>query len=598
MSLSTKVSLFGTTSISTFGSLSSGGSGYGGTLLGGSSGSSLFSGYGYGTGLLGSTSGLFGYGTGGTTTPVAPGSGASNNAPSFSSGTTATFAENGTGTVYTATATDADGDTLSYSIAGGADAARFSINSTSGALSFNSSPDFEAPNDSDANNAYVVNLQASDGQGGSDTQTVTVSVTDAVDAAASLVLTTDIDSFSPTATASSDQTTDFDDSVSGTVGGVNATLQTTDFIDGSLGDDSAAFNLEGHFTGFSGAGGMSGVEVVTLSNSNSFDRDFDATGVVGVTSWVLNGTDGSISLEDLADTSASVSVNDLPSGDFALDWADVSGSETITLLFDDIGTSTASTVQVDITGIEGVSIDVSGDNFINMNATATTAMTVTGSGDLDMTQSSTTLETFDASGLNGDLTADLSTIVASNTLDSVKSGSGDDAVIVDAGGLQSAATINLGGGSSDSIELRGTAVLRPNMSGVEDVILAPTGAGLTFDGDDTTGVNRFIIAESPAGDVTLVDTGANNTLVLTGDGTAQTIESQASGTLALQVSLEDGESSGTNDLTVNSFATASLQLTIDSGMAYSGTISADSVLDTVQVAVSGTAKSATISATA
>ena len=80
--MSTKVSLFGSTSISPVGSSSSGGSGFGGSLLGGSSGSSLFGGYGYGTGLLGSTSG-FGYGSslpssgggssgGGSSTPSAP----------------------------------------------------------------------------------------------------------------------------------------------------------------------------------------------------------------------------------------------------------------------------------------------------------------------------------------------------------------------------------------------------------------------------------------------------------------------------------------------------------------------------------------------
>ena len=81
LKMSTKVSLFGSTSISPIGSASSGGSGYGGSLLGGSSGSSLFGGYGYGTGLLGSTSG-FGYGGsvpssggssgGGSSTPSAP----------------------------------------------------------------------------------------------------------------------------------------------------------------------------------------------------------------------------------------------------------------------------------------------------------------------------------------------------------------------------------------------------------------------------------------------------------------------------------------------------------------------------------------------
>ena len=44
---------------------------------------------------------------------------ANDNNPAFSSGTTANFAENGTGTVYTAVATDADGDTPTYHLVGG-----------------------------------------------------------------------------------------------------------------------------------------------------------------------------------------------------------------------------------------------------------------------------------------------------------------------------------------------------------------------------------------------------------------------------------------------------------------------------------------------
>ncbi|MCP9817134.1 hypothetical protein KBY76_10735, partial [Synechococcus sp. GreenBA-s] len=55
-----------------------------------------------------------------------------NDAPSITSGATASFAENGTGTVYTANATDPDASTtLTYSIAG-TDAALFNINSSTG----------------------------------------------------------------------------------------------------------------------------------------------------------------------------------------------------------------------------------------------------------------------------------------------------------------------------------------------------------------------------------------------------------------------------------------------------------------------------------
>src|SRR5262249_38239351 len=53
---------------------------------------------------------------------------------------------------------------LSYSIVGGADEAKFGITS-GGELTFNSAPDFEAPTDADGDNVYVVKIQASDGGG-------------------------------------------------------------------------------------------------------------------------------------------------------------------------------------------------------------------------------------------------------------------------------------------------------------------------------------------------------------------------------------------------------------------------------------------------
>jgi hypothetical protein len=85
--------------------------------------------------------------------------------------------ENGTA-VTTVVATDADpGTTLTYSIAGGADAQRFVIDAASGALSFVTAPDFEAPADQGGNNSYVVQVRASDGSL-SDLQTITVNVTD------------------------------------------------------------------------------------------------------------------------------------------------------------------------------------------------------------------------------------------------------------------------------------------------------------------------------------------------------------------------------------------------------------------------------------
>ncbi len=63
-----------------------------------------------------------------------------NEAPTVTSAATASFAENGTGTVYTVAATDPDaGTTLTYSISG-ADASLFNINATTGVVTFKSRP--------------------------------------------------------------------------------------------------------------------------------------------------------------------------------------------------------------------------------------------------------------------------------------------------------------------------------------------------------------------------------------------------------------------------------------------------------------------------
>ncbi|NIJ19346.1 Ca2+-binding RTX toxin-like protein [Sphingomonas naasensis] len=86
------------------------------------------------------------------------------------------IAENGT-TVATITATD-DGSpsALTYSIFGGADAARFTINATTGALRFAVAPNYEAPTDAGGNNVYDVIVRASDGAL-ADTQAIAVTVT-------------------------------------------------------------------------------------------------------------------------------------------------------------------------------------------------------------------------------------------------------------------------------------------------------------------------------------------------------------------------------------------------------------------------------------
>ena len=74
-------------------------------------------------------------------------------------------------------ATDADGDSLTLSIISGDDQSLFTITS-SGVLSFTTAPNFEAPNDANTDNVYLLSVQVSDGVL-SDTQSLTVTVTDA-----------------------------------------------------------------------------------------------------------------------------------------------------------------------------------------------------------------------------------------------------------------------------------------------------------------------------------------------------------------------------------------------------------------------------------
>ncbi|WP_414004181.1 VCBS domain-containing protein [Pseudomonas sp. S1Bt23] len=128
--------------------------------------------------------------------------GVNDNSPVITSnggGTTASVnvAEN-TAAVTTVVATDADlpTQTLSYSIlnTAGTDFGKFSI-SSSGVLTFNSAPDYENPQDiggTDGDNAYVVDVQVADGNGGTDTQTITVNVQNVVE--------TPVDSVAPTVT--------------------------------------------------------------------------------------------------------------------------------------------------------------------------------------------------------------------------------------------------------------------------------------------------------------------------------------------------------------------------------------------------------------
>ncbi len=166
--------------------------------------------------------------------------------PVFTSATTASFAENGTGTAYMIVATDANA--LTYSLGSGNDEALFDVDGTSGAVTFKASPDFENPADANTDNAYVINVIASDGINSAN-QDVTITVTN-VD---------DTDPIFTSATA-----VDFAENGTGTAYTIAATDANALTYSLGTGNDEALFDVDG------------GSGVVTFKTSPDFENPADA----------------------------------------------------------------------------------------------------------------------------------------------------------------------------------------------------------------------------------------------------------------------------------------------------------------------------------
>jgi hypothetical protein len=84
-----------------------------------------------------------------------------NEGPTFPSSPYWWTPENSTWLGYVAS--DPEGDPLSFSVTGGADAQRFALDEPTGLLSFVSAPDFEAPADANGDNVYEIAVTVTDG---------------------------------------------------------------------------------------------------------------------------------------------------------------------------------------------------------------------------------------------------------------------------------------------------------------------------------------------------------------------------------------------------------------------------------------------------
>lgn len=94
----------------------------------------------------------------------------------FVSGTTAKVFEQSTGTVYTAQATSTNAGSISYAIIGGADQGKFSINPSTGVLTFDAAPSYSSPTDNGGDNVYDIQIEATDSAGEIATRSLAVQV--------------------------------------------------------------------------------------------------------------------------------------------------------------------------------------------------------------------------------------------------------------------------------------------------------------------------------------------------------------------------------------------------------------------------------------
>ena len=210
-----------------------------------------------------------------TITPV-------NDAPVITTASGTVSVDENTTAVLTLTATDVENDTLAWSIAGGADAAAFSIDSASGALVFASAPNFEAPGDANGDNVYAVDVVANDGTDDSAAFTVTVTVADVNELA--------------TLTFSNAASVSFAENGTGVVSTVNAT--------GGIGSVSYAFAGgadDGAFTLDAATGALA------FSAAPDFENPIDANADnVYAVSITATDSDGNAATQNLSVTVTNV----------------------------------------------------------------------------------------------------------------------------------------------------------------------------------------------------------------------------------------------------------------------------------------------------
>ena len=431
-----------------------------------------------------------------------------NSAPTLTS-TASTRAIETQTNAHTVTATDEDGDSLTYGISGVADADLFTIDADSGEISFISAPDYEAPDDEGADNSYEIEVSVSDG-----TETVTQTVSIVVNN----LLEGDVDpsTFSDTAgfTLTGAEAGDYAGGSVSSAGDINGDGYE-DFIIGAQGVNA---NAGAAYVIYGGAS-LDDIDLGALDP----DTGFTLTGVAG-----LNFTGGSVS--SAGDVNGD-GYEDLIIGASGVDSA--TGSAYViyggaSLDDIDLGSLDADT-GFTLTGVAsgdraGGSVssagDINGDGYDDLIINAGGVDSYTGAAYVIYGGASST-DALDAVSETGTSAADNFTgnagddsFAAISTDDVVRGGAGDDTIALDSLDF---ADID-GGNGTDTLDLSGSGLdlditsARTDVSSFEIIDLGGSGANsLTIDalslldlsGETSDGVTTFTVLGDSDDSVTL-----------------------------------------------------------------------------------------------
>ena len=433
------------------------------------------------------------------------------NFPIFTSSTTVQVIE-GTTTVQTLAATDADlpAQTLSYAITGGADMARFQLVDSD--LSFVTAPDYESFADSDGDNIYEVDITVSDNAGKTTTQTVFVEIINA----------------DPTAPVDSDNSTNSvtEGAVSGT--GTGLTITATD-----AGNSSVTFQLTDDANGRFAIDPDSGE--VTVADGSLLDGPESHTITVQVSDGfggtesadfeiIVNNADpeitslahtGNVQPGDTVTLTGSyvdAGVNDTHTA--TVNWGDGSATEPVTL--DPLTGAISGTHSYADAGDYTITVIITDDDngsdtaTVNVSVSGNNDYTIEGTDSVDrvvLTQRGTILRILSYSSSTRTVTT-----VDTTTIEGIRLnlGDGNDILSVSSG-LSLPIIVNAGAGNDYIITGSGDDILIGGTG--RDTLLSGTGNDILIGGDDddflyTTGGHNLLIG-GEGGDILRTKTNTN-----------------------------------------------------------------------------------------